>query len=232
MNKEVIVGVVSKHHTAPLHKRRQSTFVTDKIKQALFDNGAVAIGILPPKEEVNYIIRDNWQDDLSEKEYKNLIAQIALCDGIIFQGGLMTDNYECIIAKYCYDNNIPTLGICAGQNVVVRALGGTTRKIPNPKEHNVPNKDYVHSIKINRDSKFYNIVKTPEIMVNSRHKRTIKNCPNLDKVAFCDDGYPDVVESKDKNFYIGVRFHPESLYKTDKKMNNIFKFFIKACRQK
>ena len=67
--------------------------------------------------------------------------------------------------------------------------------------------------------------------VNSRHERTIHKSPLLDQVAFCEDGYPDVVESKDKKFYIGVRFHPESLYKIDENMNNIFKSFISACRK-
>ena len=69
-------------------------------------------------------------------------------------------------------------------------------------------------------------------MVNSRHKRTIKDCPKLDKVAFCEDGYADVIEAKDKDFYIGVRFHPESLYQIDKNMNNIFKSFISICEEK
>ena len=61
--------------------------------------------------------------------------------------------------------------------------------------------------------------------------RYYKDCPLLDKVAFCEDGYPDVIESKDKKFYIGVRFHPESLYKKDKNMNTIFKEFINACKK-
>lgn len=68
------------------------------------------------------------------------------------------------------------------------------------------------------------------MMVNSRHKRTIENCPMLNKVAFCEDRYPDVIESKNKKFYIGVRFHPESLYKKDAKMNKIFKEFINICK--
>ena len=52
---------------------------------------------------------------------------------------------------------------------------------------------------------------------------------NLENVAICEDVYPDVVESKNKKFYMGVRFHPESLYKIDKNMNNIFKYFIDIC---
>lgn len=225
-----IIGVVSKHY-ATYTSDRTDTYIRDEVKQAIFDNGGVAIGILPPDKEIKRRA-DNWENDLAEDEYNNLISQIKLCDGIVFQGGMSADNYENIAAKYCYENNIPTLGICCGQNIIVRAIGGTTYEIPNPEKHLQHSKEYVHSVKIDKTSKFYQIVKKEEIMVNSRHRKTIKDCPQLDKVGFCEDGYPDVVESKDKDFYIGVRFHPESLYKTDKNMNNIFVSFIDACKQR
>ena len=64
-----------------------------------------------------------------------------------------------------------------------------------------------------------------------KYRRFVEKCPKLDKFGFCDDNYPDVIESKNKKFYIGVRFHPESLYKRDDKMNNIFKEFIVSCRK-
>lgn len=223
-----IIGIVSKHY-ATYKTSRTDTFVRDEVKQAIFDNGGIAIGILPTEKQINYS-GDDWKDNLSKEEKENLIAQIELCDGIILQGGAKTESYESIIAKYCYENNVPILGICAGQNNIARALGGTTYKIPNPEKHDKSFDEYVHNIKIHKNSKFYNIVKTEEMMVNSRHKRTIKDCPMLDKVAFCEDGYPDVIESKDKKFYIGVRFHPESLYTKDKNMNEIFKEFINICQ--
>ena len=225
MNKPII-GIVSKHSLK--NCIRPNMYIRDEIKQALFDNGAVAIGILLPKDE-KLDVEDIWNNNLSQEEWNDLITQIKLCDEIIFQGGGACDNYEMIVAKYCYDNDIPTLGICGGQNVIVRALGGTTKEITNKEKHYNINDNYVHSIKISKDSIFYNIIGEEKIRVNSRHKKTIDTCPLLDKVAFCDDGYPDVVESKDKKFYIGVRFHPESLYKIDMNMNNIFKSFIKAC---
>ena len=134
------------------------------------------------------------------------------------------------MTKYCYEKNLPILGICAGQNNIARALGGTTYKIPNPEKHDKSFDEYVHWINIDKNSRFYDIVQTNKMQVNSRHKRTIKECPNLDKVAFCEDGYPDVIESKNKTFYIGVRFHPESLYKIDENHNKIFKEFINACK--
>ena len=227
---KTIIGIVSKHY-ATYKTNKIDTFIRDEVKQAIFDNGATAIGILPTVAEINYC-GDDWKDNLSIEERENLITQLNLCDGIILQGGAETDNYEIIIAKYCYDNNIPILGICAGQNNIARALGGTTYKIPNPEKHNKSFDDYVHSINIDKASKFYDIVKTDIMEVNSRHKNTINECPGLDKVAFCEDGYPDVVEAKNKDFYIGVRFHPESLYKIDENHNMIFKEFIKVCKNR
>ncbi len=225
----IIIGIVAKHN--PKNTGCEKIYITDATKQAIFDNGAIAIGILPTEDIVNYKGNDNkWNDNLNEVEKENLISQIKLCDGVILQGGIEMDNYEFIIAKYCYENNIPILGICAGQNAIAKALGGSTYKIPNPEEHNI-SRDYVHSIKIQENSKFYSIIGSKEIMVNSLHTNTIDKCPYLDKVGFCKDGYADVIESKDKEFYIGVRFHPEDLYKKDDKINNIFKYFIETCKK-
>ncbi len=226
MNQNVVIGIVSKHY--PVNKNRTDSFIRDEVKQAIFDNNAIAIGILSPEEMINFA-GDDWKDNLSKKEIDVLVKQINLCDGIILQGGLESDRYECWVAKYAYEKNIPILGICAGQNNIVRALGGTTYKIPNPEEHDVSFTDYVHDIEIDETSKFYSIIKSNKIKVNSRHRRTIKDCPNLIKVGFCPDGYPDVIESPIKDFYLGVRFHPESLYKNDEYMNNIFKALIEAC---
>ena len=227
---KVIVGIVAKYRDGDENQKIVDSRIRNEIKQAVFDNGGIAIGIISPNDEIQPA-GDDWMkyNDLIDKE--NVIRQIKLCDGIILQGGDANEAYEPFIAKYCYDNDIPCLGICAGQNSIVRGLGGTTYKISNPEKHNQPRKEYVHSVHIDTSSKFYNIVKVAEIMVNSRHKRTVGNCLLLDKVGFCEDGYADIVESKDKTFYIGVRFHPESLYKVDENMNNIFKKFIESCKK-
>lgn len=227
ISKKVIIGIVAKHNK--INNKRTDMYIRDEVKQAIFDNNAIAIGILLPKDEISDV-GDNWENNLTSEEYNNLITEINLCDGIIFQGGAACDNYEMIVAKYCYDNDIPTLGICCGQNVIVRALGGTTYKINNPEKHNQGDKDYVHDININQNSKFCDIVNLTKMKVNSRHKKTIKDSPLLNQVAFCEDNYPDVVESPEKKFYMGVRFHPESLYKIDENMNKIFKKFIDSCR--
>lgn len=162
---------------------------------------------------------------------EEIIKQIDLCDGIILQGGSTNEAYESFIAKYCYDNDIPCFGICAGQNSITDALGGTITAIDNPESHSKPDERYVHPITIHKDSKFFDIIKKEEIMVNSRHKNKVEDSSILNEVAFCNDHYPDVVEEAKKKFYIGVRFHPESLYKIDENMNQIFKFFIEQCKK-
>lgn len=227
MQQNVVIGIVSKHPRSN-QTSRPCSLIQDEVKQAIFDNGAIAIGILPPAKSITFA-NDNWEDQLSNKEMEDLIKQIDLCDGLILQGGLETERYECWIAKYAYEKDIPILGICAGQNNLVRALSGTTYQIPNPEQHDVSFHDYVHSVVIKESSKFYSIVKRNSMKVNSMHRRAIDECPLLDKVGFCEDGYPDVVESPDKDFYIGVRFHPESLYQKDEAMNRIFLGLIESC---
>lgn len=226
---KVVIGIVAKHRKSDAI--RTNSLIGDEYKQAIFDNGAIAIGILSPNEEILYT-DDSWKNDEKKLNKNNIIEQLKICDGIILQGGSESEAFEPFIAKYCYDNNIPCLGICAGQNNIVRGLGGTTFEISNPEKHAKPNDTYVHNIKITDfNSKFYQIVKKEEIPVNSRHKKAIESNPLLNVVAVCEDNYKEVVESNDKDFYIGVRFHPESLYKIDENMNNIFKYFIEACKK-
>ena len=179
MNK-TIIGIVAKYKDGDENKKRVDCHIRNEIKQAVFDNGAIAIGIISPNNEMQPA-GDDWMkyNDLIDKE--NIIEQIKLCDGIILQGGNANEAFEPFIAKYCYDNDIPCLGICAGQNSIVRGLGGTTYRIPNPEKHNQPNKDYVHNIHIDTKSRFDDIVKKNKIMVNSKHKRADENMNNIFK---------------------------------------------------
>ena len=129
-----------------------------------------------------------------------------------------------------YDNNIPILGICAGNNNIVRAVGGKVLRFDNKETHKSFDK-YVHKIKIDKNSKLYKIIGKDEIMVNSRHKAYTADSSILKCVAYSDDGVVEVVEDESKKFYMAVQFHPESLYKTDENMNRIFEKFIEICQK-
>lgn len=233
--KNIIIGIVCKHGI--INKKRTSLVIRDEIKNALFDNGANVIAIVPPCKEIRLFgpnvneLEERIKIDqmFNEKEKQFLISQISMCDGIVLQGGGISDSFEVWIAAYCYEHNIPILGICAGQNNMVRAVGGTTKLANNYKFHSQPNKKYVHKILIDKNSFFYQIVKKDVLTVNSRHKSTIDVCDNLDIAAFDEDKNIEIVEDKSKRFFVGVRFHPESLYEEDDSCNQIFKFFIDIC---
>lgn len=221
-----VIGIVAKHYLND-HKRLE-TFIRDEVEQAIFDNGGIAIGILPPNEDKIKASSD-WHDQLTTTEKHNLYDAISLCDGIILQGGGYADEYECFIAKYCYDYDIPILGICAGNQNMVRALGGTIGYMESNKHDS--DDDYVHDIKINIDSKLFRIIEKEEIKVNSRHHKYALDPGPLKITSYSIDGIPESVEDVTKRFYVGVQFHPESLIKKDENMNKIFVSFINTCNE-
>lgn len=219
-----IIGIVAKHYRKD--GIRLETFIRDEVEQAIFDNGGISIGILPPNED-KIKATDDWQENLTTIEKQNLYAQITLCDGIILQGGGFSDEYECFIAKYCHEYDIPLLGICAGKHNMVRALSGKLGKLDNNNHNSQEN--YVHSIHIESNSIASKIFKEKDIMVNSRHVRYSLNAGHLKITAFSPDGIDEIVEDEKKTFFVGVQFHPESLYKKDKNMKNLFLYFLDIC---
>lgn len=222
MNKKVI-GIIAKHRSDGV---RPDLAIRDEVKQAIFDNGGIAIGIIYPNDDISHDLNINHNID----NFDLIINQLNLCDGIIFQGGNLTDHFELEIAKYCYINNIPTLGICAGQSVVAKAAGATIKEVSNKDKHYNVVDDYVHDVFVHKSSRFYSVVGSEILKVNSRHHYTIDSPGSLLVSAISDDGNIEVVEDEAKRYYVGIRFHPESLYKKDSKMNNIFVDFLNKCK--
>lgn len=83
----VIIGIEGKHIKSD--KIRTNTLISCEVKQAIFDNGAIGIGILSPNDEILYT-SDDWKniEENIEKE------QIKLCDGIILQSGSTNKAFE------------------------------------------------------------------------------------------------------------------------------------------
>jgi len=126
------------------------------------------------------------------------------------------------ITKYLYEKNIPVLGICLGMQVMGKAFNGT---ILNDANHNI-SKNYVHHIRIDKESKLYGIIQKDYIFVNSKHKDRVYQT-DLDAAGYFGDVI-EALEDKDKDFFIGVQWHPEAL--DDQNSNNLFNAFINACK--
>ena len=155
-------------------------------------------------------------------DYETALNLIDKCDGIILQGG---DNYtdkHLRIVNYLYDENIPTLGICLGMQMMGVLFNGSIGHIDNHKS----NLNYVHEVTINKKSLLYKIVKQDKIMVNSRHKDYLINT-DLDIVGNSD--VVEAIESKNRVFFLGVQWHPESMIAYDIVANKILEYFIGGC---
>ena len=155
-------------------------------------------------------------------EFEKVKNVINMCDGIVFPGGMNCCKLDCKIMKYCYDIDKPTLGLCLGMQIMGNTFDGCIKCLNN-QDHNSENK-YVHKIKINKDSKLYEILKEDEILVNSRHNDFLERT-SLICSAKSDDGIIEAVEDKSKKFFIGVQWHPEAL-KDDENSKKIFNYFL------
>lgn len=208
-----------------------SSFFYEKIIKLIGDKMKPIIGIieretkLPSNNEILYINKEISESitksngipiSINIENIKEIINKI---DGIILQGG---DNYkkeEINLVKYLYENNIPTLGICLGMQTMAVTFNGELKETNNHLNTN-------HIVKINKNSKLYKIIQKDNIIVNSRHKFKVKNT-SLNITGYSEDNIPEIIEDKEKQFFVGVEWHPESLKNNDSK--KLFDYFIKKA---
>ena len=194
--------------------------------------GDVVIGVLLRDSEDKYTLNKEIKNVISVyqksflaiypsslEDFKHLTK---LCNGFILQGGKDYTALEIEMVRYLYEQNIPTLGICLGMQMM-SVMNGTIELIGN-NSHQSKEK-YVHEIIINENSKLYSILKQKKIWVNSRHIEHITNT-SLDIVAYALDGTIEAVEDQNKKFFIGVQWHPESIM--DENSIKIFDCFFNS----
>ena len=232
MNHKPVIGIISKPNLFCDIELFSQQVIYDGVRNAILHNNGLAIGILPTKITNQFCTSDEVIDGtyFNETELNDLYTLINKCDGIIIQGGLSSDDYEIKAAKYAIDNDIPVLGICAGFNNIIRAMGGRVFCMENT-IHNTEDGSLVHENIIKEDTLLYDILKTNKVSVNSIHTMFANNedIKDLDISAYSSDGYVEAVELKNKKFCLGVKWHPEFML-NDEKMNHIFKYFIDVCK--
>ena len=190
-----------------------TTEITKYLRQ--YDVNVIAIPIIFEAED-------------KEFEFEKVKNIIDMCDGIVFPGGLKIFDFDSEIVKYCYNIDKPTLGLCLGMQIMGKAFDGSVGFIGN-QNHNKSDK-YVHKVKIEKNSKLYKILQKDEIIVNSRHSNYVEKT-SLNCCAKSEEEIIEAIEDKTKRFFIGIQWHPESLFE-DENSKKIFDYFIDTISKK
>lgn len=179
------------------------------------------------------------------------------CDGILLTGGNdvapamygeadsgkcgyiceLRDKMEARLFRLALKYDKPMLGICRGHQIMNVCLGGTMwQDLPSERPSDViHHMDYPydrssHEINIVKSTILHDIVGKDRIGVNSCHHQAIKELsPKLRVMAAADDGIIESVCMPDRNFVVGVQWHPEFSYLKDPISMKIFAAFVKAC---
>ncbi len=230
--KKPIIGIIGKVQPQYGEDLWHRIDEVDEIRYLIVNNGGIAITLLPTEKTLKFNdndIKDNTV--LSDEEKEELYRQIDLCDGFILQGGLYSANYEIEMAKRIIELDKPLIGICAGFNNILRAIGTDVIE-DKTKSHDKYDRNYRHKISVVKDTKMYDLIGKDEYDVNSIHsmiapKENVENHAKISAVSY--DGLVEGFELQNKKFVLGIKWHPELMLE-DEFANKLFNEFINKCK--
>lgn len=177
---------------------------------------------------------------LGENEAKQLDG---LFDGYVFTGGPdvnpalygeekhpkcgdiidVRDKTDFLFIDIAYKSKKPVLGICRGCQVMNTYLGGTLyQDYPSMVSDKISHTDgpfpamAKHNMNIFENTPFADLFKTDKIICNSYHHQGVKTlAPSLTAMAEDDEGLTEAFYAKDRDFFVGVQWHPERLFDGD-----------------
>ncbi len=146
--------------------------------------------------------------------------------------------FEAAMVRGMLEHKKPILGICGGEQLLNVILGGTLIQhipdtIKNALQHEQPNPrtEPGHTVRIEKDTLLYSIVKEQKIQVNSAHHQAVATVGKGVKInAVAPDGVIEGIEYSDHPFCLGVEWHPE--YHISSADSRIFEAFVEAARKR
>lgn len=199
------------------------------VNKVISESGCIAIGISTPQTNSFYNLDINSTPAITDAEFSDMKLLIDMCDGIICQGGDEYFDCDLKVIDYCYQQDIPLLGICLGMQTMSCLFNGEMVDIG--RDNHKQNKDYVHEVYIDPESLLFKILNESSILVNSYHKSHVIKT-DLDISAFSDDGIIEAVEDKNKRFFLGTQWHPEKMVDYDENAKKIIDYFFDVCKEK
>jgi putative glutamine amidotransferase len=148
------------------------------------------------------------------------------------------DELELALAHWAIKEDIPTLGICRGMQMMNVALGGTlyqdlSDQVPGSLRHpnwDLPRNTLAHSVRIEAGSAMERIMGRSEVWANSLHHQAVKVPGKGARISGrAEDGVAELLEVPGRRFMMAAQCHPEELYKDERVWGNLFSAFVDAC---
>lgn len=125
------------------------------------------------------------------------------------------------------DADMPVLGICLGCQLINILQGGSLVQdikssfpdsdVEHSSKDGWKNGFTMHDVKVLPESKLGAVLGRYELPVSTSHHQSVKQVgKGLKIVAHADDGIVEAVEMSERAFVLGVQWHPERDYETNK----------------
>lgn len=193
----------------------------------------VPIMILPTKDVLYNNLDPNEEILYEVDKLKKLDHVLDKCDGFLLPGGSEWYSHDEYIVNYAINKDKPLLGICLGMQImgVMNSRSNlddfdSTKINQTDINHNQPDTNYVHDVKIMDNTLLMKILNKKIIKVNSRHNYHIDKIVDFNINAVSEDGLIEGIEIPNKKFILGVQWHPENLIELDEDSKKIFDYFL------
>lgn len=205
----------------------------EKARIAVLRCGGIPVMLLPTQSIWHYEKKNKDIPSLTEEEKEDLCRELDLCDGLLVPGGYRWfKNYDAFLAKEAILRNMPVLGICAGMQMLSTLFSDeiVIEKNNTLLNHHRRNVKKVHRVSIKSDTKLFKIIDQDQIEVNSLHNYHVSKAPNYVVSARSEDGLIEGIELENKDFVIGVQWHPETLLDVEESAEKLLKAFISRAK--
>lgn len=151
------------------------------------------------------------------------------------------DTFEIALIQKLLEHDKPILAVCRGCQILNIAAGGDmfqdiyAQLDENLLQHQqkAPKAHGSHFVDVLDGSLLHQLTGKEKLRVNSRHHQANRKVlGSLEISAKASDGIIEAIESKEKQFVLGLQWHPENMLASgDEASRLIYQGFIEACKK-
>lgn len=224
-----IIGVPLRYQC--LSDGRAILYMSEKLRRTIKKAGGEVFSIVPVHDVDYFYTKGNEFPELTEDEKLMISNSLDLVDAVLFPGGIKFTPYDRYLLELVIERRIPVLGICLGMQLMSCYKNDVSLKLieSNISHNQESDEGFSHKVKLNTNSKLYNILGEEEFLVNSFHRYHVLENDFYSVSAYSEDGYIEAIEYSDDVFNIGIQWHPEISYSFDSNSKKIIDAFILAA---